>query len=144
MQMKNIKSYSELSQIISFRERFEYLKIGGIVGQSTFGGHRKLNQILYTSQEWKDTKRKVIIRDNGYDMGLFDYPIKGAIYVHHINPITIEDIIEKRDCIFDLENLISVSFKTHNAIHYGDFGLISGNEIVIRTKNDTCLWRNNA
>lgn len=144
MQMKNIKSYSELNQIVDFRGRFEYLKIGGIVGQSTFGGHRELNQILYTSQEWKDTKRKVIVRDNGYDMGLFDYPIKGTIYVHHINPITIEDIIEKRDCIFDLENLISVSFKTHNAIHYGDFGLISGNELTIRTKNDTCLWRNNA
>lgn len=139
--MKNIKSYSELIQIADFRGRFEYLKIGGIVGQPTFGGHRELNQILYTSQEWKDIKRKVIIRDNGYDMGLFDYLIKGLIYIHHINPITIEDIIEKRDCIFDLENLISVSFKTHNAIHYGNFGLISGNELIIRTKNDTCLWR---
>lgn len=135
------KSYSELIQISDFRERFEYLKIGGIVGETTFGGHRELNQSLYTSKEWKDIRREVIIRDNGNDMGLNDYEIKGNIYIHHINPITIEDLLKKRDCIFDLENLISVSFNTHNAIHYGNFDLISGNELIVRTRNDTCPWK---
>lgn len=139
--MNKNKTYSELIQLLSFRERFEYLRIGGIVGESTFGGHRELNQILYTSKEWRDIKRRVIVRDNGCDMALNGYPINGSIYVHHINPLTIEDIVQKRDCVFDLENLISTSFKTHNAIHYGDFEIISGNEITIRTKNDTCPWK---
>lgn len=137
----NIKSYSELSRITGFQERFEYLKIGGVVGESTFGGHRELNQTLYKSYEWKQIRKKVILRDQGGDMGLVDYPINGIIYIHHINPITIEDILEKRDFVLDLENLISVAFKTHNAIHYGSFDLISSNELVVRTKNDTCLWR---
>lgn len=138
--MRN-KSYSELIQIPDFRGRFEYLKIGGIVGETTFGGHREINQSLYSSKEWKDIRREIIIRDNGNDMGLNNYEIKGNIYVHHINPLTIEDFLKKRDCIFDLENLISVSFNTHNAIHYGNFDLISGNELVIRTRNDTCPWK---
>lgn len=135
------KSYSELIQISNFRDRFNYLKIGGMVGEMTFGSHRELNQSLYTSQEWKDIRREVIIRDNGNDMGADGYEIVGSIYIHHINPITIEDLLKKRDCIFNLENLISVSFNTHNAIHYGDFNLISRNELVVRTKNDTCPWR---
>lgn len=135
------KSYSELIQISDFRGRFDYLKIGGIVGETTFGGHRELNQSLYISREWKDVRREVIIRDNGNDMGTEGYEIVGSIYIHHINPLTMEDILKKRDCIFDLENLISVSFDTHNAIHYGDFDLISRNELVIRTINDTCPWK---
>lgn len=135
------KSYSELIQISDLKGRFEYLKIGGIVGETTFGGHRELNQTLYASQEWKDVRREVIIRDNGNDMGVDGYEIVGSIYIHHINPITIEDLLKKRDCIFDLENLISVSFNTHNAIHYGDFDLISRNELLVRTRNDTCPWR---
>lgn len=136
-----IKSYLELIQIPDFKGRFDYLKIGGIVGETTFGGRRELNQSLYTSQEWKDVRREVIIRDNGNDIGVDGYEIVGSIYIHHINPITIEDLLKKRDCIFDLENLISVSFNTHNAIHYGDFDLISRNELVIRTRNDTCPWK---
>lgn len=135
------KTYSELIKLTSIQDRFEYLKIGGIVGESTFGGHRELNQMLYTSSEWKNIRRKVIIRDDGNDLGLEGYPIDGSIYIHHINPLTVEDIIKKRDCIFDLENLISVSFDMHNAIHYARWELISGKELTIRTKNDTCPWR---
>lgn len=135
------KSYSKLIQIPDLRGRFDYLKIGGIVGETTFGGHRELNQTLYTSREWKDTRRQIIIRDSGNDLGLENYPINGTIYIHHINPLTIEDILKKRDCVFDLENLISVSFNTHNAIHYGNFDLIFEKELIVRTKNDTCPWR---
>lgn len=134
------KSYLELIKIPTFEERFEYLRLSGEVGDRTFGGHRYLNQWLYKLSEWKSTRREVIIRDNGFDLAHPDFPISGNIYVHHINPITIDDILEKRRCVFDLNNLISVSFKTHNAIHYGVEGIpiVSSTE---RTKYDTCPWR---
>lgn len=137
----NYKSYSELIKIESFEERLKYLSLAGIVGETTFGGHRYLNQILYQSYKWKnETRPEVILRDNGCDLGHEDYLINGSIYIHHINPITIDDVLEERPCVFDLDNLICTSFQTHNAIHYGieDF-LPKG--FVERKKYDTCPWR---
>lgn len=134
------KTYSELIKLETFEERFLYLSLTGIVGETTFGGHRYLNQILYKTDEWKSTRREVIYRDGGYDLAHEDYLIVGSIYIHHINPITIDDILERRPCVFDLENLISTSFKTHNAIHYGSLDLLPKGPAK-RTKNDTCLWR---
>lgn len=134
------KTYSELIKISEFKGRFNYLNLSGIVGEATFGGHRSLNQILYQTEQWKRTRREAILRDNGCDLAHEDYPIGGSVYIHHINPITIDDILEERPCVFDLENLVCVSFKTHNAIHYGTEDLLSRGP-VIRTKNDTCPWR---
>lgn len=138
------KTYSELIKLETFEERFSYLSLSGTVGETTFGGHRYLNQILYQTDEWKATRREVIYRDGDRDevndLAIKGHPIYGSIYIHHINPITIDDILERRPCVFDLENLISTSFKTHNAIHYGTAGLIPRGAAK-RTKNDTCPWR---
>lgn len=134
------KSYSILIKYNRFEDRFDYLSLFGVVGNFTFGSHRYLNQILYQSEEWKSTRREVILRDNGCDLAHVDFPICGSIYIHHINPITIDDILERRPCVFDLDNLISTSFKTHNAIHYGRIDNLSIG-LVERRKNDTCPWR---
>ena len=135
----NTKSYSELIRLPTFDERFEYLKISGIVGEETFGRDRYLNQALYHSNDWKRTKRKIIIRDNGCDLGCTGYDIIGNILIHHINPITMEDILEIDPKIFDLDNLICVSLDTHNAIHYGMY--IPKPIVTERHKNDTCPWK---
>lgn len=134
------KRYSELITLPTFEERLNYLKLNGVVGDPTFGGHRYLNQALYQCYEWKAARREAIIRDNGCDLAVPGYLIGGPIYIHHINPITIDDVTERRPCVFDLDNLVCVSFKTHNAIHY------RGNDPTDqlpkeRTKNDTCPWR---
>lgn len=134
------RTYSDLIKIPIFEDRFNYLNLDGVVGEATFGGHRNLNQILYQTEQWKRTRREVILRDNGCDLAHEDYPIGGSVYIHHINPISIEDILKERPCVLDLENLVCVSFKTHNAIHYGSEELLSKGP-VIRTKNDTCPWR---
>lgn len=134
------KTYSDMIKIKTFEDRFDYLKIVGHVGEETFGGHRTLNQMLYQSEEWKRTRREVILRDNGCDLGHEDHPIYGSIYIHHMNPITIEDILQNRPCVFDLENLTCTSFRTHNAIHYGSKNLLPSCPII-RSKNDTCPWR---
>lgn len=136
-----IKCYSEMLQFQTFKERYEYLRIPGIVGRESFGGRRLMNQAFYRSKEWKATRRKILLRDEGCDMGLFDFPISGEPIIHHINPITIEDIELGRDIVFDPENLISVAFYTHNAIHFGSFETISGKEYKERVPNDTCPWR---
>lgn len=137
------KTYLELIEIPEFLDRFLYLKLDGYVGDQTFGGRRYLNQILYQSQEWKDLKQRIIIRDNGCDLSHPDWPINGrAIYVHHLNPITIEDILERRPCVFDPNNLVCCSFDTHQAIHYGNKDSMKKNEVVVRKPNDTCPWRN--
>ena len=137
----NTRTYSELIQIPSFIERYRYLRLGGKAGDITFGNERYLNQLLYRSPEWKSFRRDVIIRDNGCDLGMDGYSIQGKILVHHINPITIEDIYNKADAIFDEENVICVSSRTHNAIHYGDEELLTIDEIVERLPNDTIPWR---
>lgn len=137
----NKKTYSELIQIPSYIERYRYLKLGGKAGEITFGNERYLNQILYKSPEWKSFRRGIILRDCGCDMGVPGYEIQGVILIHHINPITVEDIYERNECVFDEDNVISVSKRTHNAIHYGDEELLSIDEIVERQPNDTTPWR---
>lgn len=135
------KSYQELISIDSYEKRFDYLKLYGKVGVETFGSSRYLNQILYNSAEWKRVRRKVIIRDDAYDMAHKDYPIVDKfITVHHINPITVEDVINRNFLVFDLNNLITVSYQTHQAIHYGDKNLLIL-EPIKRFKNDTCPWK---
>lgn len=133
------KTYLELCQLSTFEERFEYLKLDGIVGDWTFGSRRYLNQMLYKSAEWKELRDKVIIRDNGCDLGIQDRTIFGKVLIHHINPITIEDVLNRNPIVFDLNNLICVSHMTHQAIHYGDSNLLMKDPIQ-RTKNDTCPW----
>ena len=136
----SIKTYSELITLPTFEERFNYLKLGGTVGKSTFGFDRYLNQNLYKSQEWKSVRNKVIIRDNGCDLACEGYEIYGKVLIHHINPITAEDIINRNPIVFDLENLITTVHNTHNAIHYGDENLLIKGPIK-RTKNDTIPWK---
>ena len=135
-----IRTYSNLKRIRSFEDRYRYLRLGGIVGKKTFGADRYLNQILYTSDIWLAVRDKVIVRDLGCDLGVEGYDIYGRIYVHHMNPITIEDIELERDEIFDPEFLICSSFNTHSAIHYGDESLLPQLPII-RKKYDTCPWR---
>ncbi len=134
------KSYQELCGLLTFEERFEYLKIGGLVGEATFGYERYLNQSFYRSREWKQTRRDIIIRDNGCDLAVPDREIFGRIVVHHINPITVEDIEFGRECIFDPNNLICTSHNTSNAIHYGDASLLLRIPKE-RSKGDTQLWK---
>lgn len=136
----SIKTYSELISIPDFLERFRYLQIGGRVGVETFGYDRYLNQILYRSPEWKRFRRDVIIRDNGCDLACEGFDIVGKILVHHIDPITIEDVLNRHPKIFDFENVISTTLNTHNAIHYGDESLLVVAPIE-RSKFDTCPWR---
>lgn len=135
-----IKTYSELITLPTFIERFRYLKIGGRVGKDTFGHDRYLNQILYSSPEWKRFRRDIIIRDNGCDLGLEGFEINGKILVHHIEPITVEDVLRRDLKIFDPENVISTRHLTHNAIHYADESILFV-EPIERTPNDTCPWR---
>lgn len=135
-----IKTYSELVTIPTFLERYQYLRIGGRVGADTFGFDRYLNQVLYHSDEWKRFRRDIIIRDNGCDLACDGYDIPNRILVHHINPITVEDVLKRNPMIFDPDNVISTSHNTHQAIHYGDEGLLI-RAPTERTKNDTCPWR---
>lgn len=135
-----IRRYSELIRLPTFEERFEYLKLCGNVGESTFGFDRYLNQALYTSQKWRTTRDEVLIRDNACDMGLEDWPINGRIIVHHMNPLTLEDIENMADEIFDPEYLVCVSHNTHQAIHYGDASLLPKLPIE-RKPGDTCPWK---
>lgn len=136
-----MKSYRELIQIPSFEERYRYLKIDGRVGEATFGGRRSLNQLLYKMSEWRRIRNYVIERDRACDLAHPDFEINDqAAYIHHINPITIDDILERRECVLDMDNLITTTFTTHQAIHYGDEGMLSSYPIE-RMPGDTCLWR---
>lgn len=135
------RSFKELSKLKTFRERFEYLKIGDKrIGEETFGFERHLNQVFYRSYEWKRVRNLVILRDNGCDMGLEGCNIVGHIYIHHINPILPKDIKDRDDRLMDMDNLVCVSFDTHNAIHYGSELLVQ-NGPTIRRPNDMCPWR---
>ena len=140
MNQRNIKTYSELMKLQTFEERYEYLKIGGKVGEATFGFDRYINQMLYKTSEWVSARNTVIIRDNGCDLGVEGYDIVGKVMVHHMNPITVDDIINRLDYVLDPEYLISSSMMTHNAIHYGNKDLLPQVPIE-RSKNDTCPWR---
>ena len=139
--MNNIRTYSELITLPTFKERFNYLKLDSLVGKETFGYDRYINQQLYQrNPRWKKSRDKVIIRDNGCDLGVEGFEIFGKIIVHHMNPITLDDILNDRDWIYDPEYLICTVHNTHNAIHYGDERLLTTAPIV-RTKNDTCPWK---
>ena len=134
------RSYSEMSTYSSFEERFNYLKLNGAVGDVTFGWDRYLNQALYTSEDWRAVRNKVILRDEGCDLGCPNRRLSGSVIIHHINPISREDILNRNPIIFDLDNLVTTCLKTHNAIHYGDESLLVTN-VNERSKNDTCLWK---
>ena len=140
MNMTSIKTYSELITIPTFKERYEYLRLKGLVGEETFGYDRYLNQSFYKSREWMDIRDYVIIRDNGCDLGMLGHEIHGRILIHHMNPITKEDILRRSKFLLDPEYLISTIKTTHDAIHYGDENLLI-DEPIVRTKNDTCPWR---
>ena len=135
-----IRTYSDLIKLPTFEERYLYLKLDGVVGEDTFGFARYLNQTFYRSPEWRKIRRDVIIRDNGCDMALEDEPIAGRIYVHHLNPITPEDLENRSPKLFDMENLVSVSYNTHQAITYGIDSLVQ-RQSIDRAPNDTCPWR---
>ena len=135
-----MRSYSELITLPDYAERLKYLATASKVGDTTFGDNRYLNQMLYHDSEWKRTRHLVISRDRGCDMALEEFPIFDRVYIHHINPITPEDILNRDRKVFDLENLISVSFDTHQLIHYGVQNP-NDNSPTVRTANDTCPWR---
>lgn len=134
-----LKSYSQLLRLPTFKERFNYLKLDGLVGTKTFGYDRYLNQALYMSKEWRDFRRDIIVRDGGCDLGVEGFDVKNRLIVHHINPITLEQIEDRDPMIFDPNNVICVSHMTHEAIHYGDESLLP-KDPVIRFSGDTKLW----
>lgn len=147
----SIRRYSELITIPTYEERFKYLQLKGAVGADTFGYDRYLNQILYNSPEWKRFRNDIIIRDNGCDLACEGYEIKGwkdqegkihraRIIIHHMNPITVDDILNHNPMVFDPENVITTVLNTHNAIHYGDEKLLVTGPVT-RSPNDMCLWR---
>lgn len=136
----NIRRYSELIQIPTFEERFEYLRLDGQVGADTFGSDRYLNQIFYKSPEWKKIRDEIIIRDQCCDLAMPGYDIHGPVLIHHLNPITKEDILSRTDLLLNPEYLVCTIQSTHNAIHYGDANLLITNPIE-RKPNDTCPWK---
>lgn len=136
----NTKSYSELTQLPTFKERLDYLKLDGIVGEETFGIARWLNQKFYHSYEWRKFRNEIIARDNGTDLGVEGHDIPGQVIIHHLNPITYDDILERHPCVLDPENVISVSANTHRAIHYSDDELLTLGPAV-RQPNDMCPWK---
>lgn len=138
--MMNIRTYSDLSKLTTFEDRYNYLRLNGFVGQETFGFDRYLNQVFYKSAKWRSVRDFVIVRDNGCDLGIEGREIYGKIIIHHMNPITIQDIEQESDFLLDPEFLISTVHETHNAIHYGDENLLIRAPIE-RKPNDTCPWR---
>ena len=140
MSMMNIKTYSELIRLPTFEERFKYLQLNGVVGEETFGFDRYINQRFYRSPEWKRIRDFIILRDNGCDLGLDGYEIYGRIYIHHMNPILVKDVIHQSDFLLNPEYLICTTLSTHNAIHYGDESLLMTGPIE-RKPNDTCPWK---
>lgn len=135
-----MKTYSELITFPTFKERYNYLRLGGAVGQDTFGFDRYLNQKFYHSKEWAQIRRDVIIRDEGRDLAMEGYEIQNGLYIHHMNPIRKEDIVRATELLLNPEYLVCVSFNTHQAIHYGDEKLLPQLPVE-RRPNDTCPWR---
>lgn len=136
----SIRTYSQLIRLPTFENRFEYLKLKGSVGKDTFGHDRYLNQAFYSSMEWRRLRDEIIIRDNGCDLGVEGRQIGGKVYIHHLNPLGVNDILTHSEYLVNPEYLICVSFETHNAIHYGDINLLPRAPIE-RRQNDTCPWR---
>lgn len=140
------KCYSELIKLKTFEERFEYLKTNSVIGVPTFGSNRYLNQMLYSLPEWKKVKNVIIVRDQACDLGISDRPIDRindyeCIHVHHINPVTVEDILKRNPIVFDPENLITCRASTHKQIHYGDGSKLCPSKPIERKPNDTCPWK---
>lgn len=138
-----VRTYSELRRLSTFEDRYHYLRLSGIVGESTFGFDRYLNQMFYQSREWKSARNRVIIRDNGCDLGIEGREIQGSVIIHHMNPVPVEELRFRGynfEDLLDPEYLISTVLNTHNAIHYGDERLLLRDPIE-RTRNDTCPWR---
>lgn len=135
-----LRTYSELKQLKTFEERYEYLKLEGQVGADTFGFDRYLNQVFYKSPEWQSVRNEVIVRDHGCDLGIEGREIHTKILVHHMNPISKEDILQRSDILLNPEYLITTVKRTHDAIHYGDADTLIKDPIE-RTANDTCPWR---
>lgn len=134
------KTYSELITIPTFKERYLYLKLEGVVGKATFGHDRYLNQMLYNSMEWREFRDGILIRDYGCDLACRGFEIPVRPIIHHIDPITVEDVLKRHPKVFDPENVITVSHNTHEAIHYGDERLLIIAPIE-RKPNDTCPWK---
>lgn len=135
-----IRTYSEMIRLSTFEERFKYLKLHGDIGKETFGFDRYLNQKFYKSYEWKQVREKVIMRDMGCDLACRDIPIAGQVIIHHMNPMSIEDLQTNPGILLDPEFLVCVSLETHNAIHYGDDSVVKNKTIDERKPNDTKLW----
>ena len=136
-----IRTYTELSKLKTFEERFAYLQLNGQVGETTFGFDRFVNQAFYRSPQWKMLRAKIIVRDNGCDLGIEDRPIFRKPLIHHMNPINLKDILDQTEYLLNPDYLITVSHDTHNAIHYGDESLLIPSEPVVRQPYDTCPWR---
>ena len=136
-----IRTYTELIQIPTFLERFRYLKLNGHVGEELFGYSRYLNQVFYQSERWKKVRRSIILRDQGRDLGVEGYEIFGTVYVHHMNPITLQQIKDDDPCLVDPDQLICTSRKTHEAITLGDESLLQSIFLIERKPNDTCPWK---
>jgi hypothetical protein len=137
--MTRVRTYSELRRFDTFEERYEYLRLGGGVGESTFGFDRYINQAFYRSSLWKQVRNQVIVRDNGCDLGIPDRPINGGLLVHHINPMSVDDLIHHEEWVLNPEYLITTTHDTHNAIHYGDQSLLK-KQFRPRQAGDTKLW----
>lgn len=138
--MDLIRTYNDLVRLQTFEERFRYLRLDGSVASRTFGGDRYLNQAFYNSKEWRRVRNLVIVRDQGFDLGIFDRPIGEIIVVHHMNPISVDDICHSTDFLLNPEYLISTGVLTHDAIHYGDESLLP-KAPVERSLYDTCPWK---
>lgn len=142
IRMTIIRTYSELITFPTFEERFKYLQLEGSVGKDTFGYDRYLNQLFYKTSEWKRLRQDLIIRDNGCDLGVEGREIYGRIIIHHLNPITKDDIVRRTEYLLNPDFLICTTHNTHNAIHYGDESLLITSPVE-RSKNDTCPWKRN-
>lgn len=147
MKVMKTKSYRELILLETFEERLKYLQLNGAVGMDTFGSYRKINQAFYKSREWLNLRNQIILRDKAcdlgvenYDLGNNEHEIYSNVIIHHINPLTIEDIINRTDKLLDPDNLITTSLDTHNSIHYGGESY-RYNRYVERSPDDTCPWR---
>jgi hypothetical protein len=134
-----IRTYYELRRLPTFQERFDYLALRGVVGETTFGTDRYLNQQFYRSTQWKNIRNQIIARDNGCDLGIDGYEIFDKIYIHHLNPMTVKDLVDGNESVLEPEYLISTTHRTHNAIHYGDASLLY-QPYVERKPGDTKLW----
>ena len=135
-----IKSYKELILLPTFEERFNYLKLNSSIGIDTFGFDRYLNQNLYTSSEWRKFRKEIILRDRGCDLGVDGYDIFNYAVIHHINPITVDDVVNHSDCLFDPNNAITCTSQTHRLIHYGAQSP-KHESVIERSPNDTCPWK---